>query len=170
MEVVSMGSEATPRVRIRIGLQAGELEIEGPEEFVDRYKDTIEALLDRARTSPVTAVRADKEASGRPLPNGGGTNSDLEFPETLHGLSNNASDTDRILLAGWWASKASNDGTFVTGDANRLLVGQGVKVSNPSQCVLNSLKAKRVFKVGNRYKVSKTGETYLASLVPGLSV
>jgi hypothetical protein len=87
-----------------------------------------------------------------------------EFGEVLHSLPNSATGPDRMLLAGSYAQLASADNTFSTGEANQLLLGQGVKLSNPSQALKNAIAAKRVFKVGKRYRVSKSGEEHLKSL------
>jgi hypothetical protein len=70
-----------------------------------------------------------------------------------------------MLVAGWYVQQASADKTFSTGDANQLLLGQGIKLSNPSQSLKNAIGAKRVFKVGKGYKVSKTGEEHLKTLM-----
>jgi hypothetical protein len=70
-----------------------------------------------------------------------------------------------MLLAGAFAQSASDDNAFTTGEANQLLIEQGIKVGNPSQCMTNNLKAKRVFKVpGNKYRVSKQGHEHLQKL------
>ena len=74
------------------------------------------------------------------------------------------SGTDQILLAGHYAAKVSSDGTFSTNDAHKLLIEQGVKLSNASQSMKNNLTAKRAFKVGGRFKIAKTGIDYLHAL------
>lgn len=150
----------SPEARIRISLSAGELEIQGPPEFLSKYEDTIGPMLERLRT-------ADVQAAPKALPTGGAPATPKatgEFGEVLHALPNTATDTDRILLAGSFTQASSTDGTFATGQANQLLIEQGIKVSNPSQCMTNNLKAKRVFKVGSKYKVSKQGEAHLTKL------
>ena len=69
-----------------------------------------------------------------------------------------------MLLAGRFAQLLSEDNSFSTKESNSLLLEQSVKVGNPSQCMTNNLKAKRVFKIGDRYRVSRPGEEYLALL------
>jgi hypothetical protein len=90
-----------------------------------------------------------------------------EFGEVLHALPNKASGPDQMLVAGWYAQDGSTDNTFSTGEANQLLLGQSVKIANPSQSLKNAIAAKRVFKVGSRYRVSKIGEQHLHSLIGG---
>jgi hypothetical protein len=46
-----------------------------------------------------------------------------------------------------------------------MLIEQGIKLSNPSQSMADNLKAKRVFKVGKNWKISKSGEDYLRTLL-----
>lgn len=69
------------------------------------------------------------------------------------------------MLAGLYAQRQSADGTFTTGNANTLLVEQGVKLSNASQAMKGNADAKRAFRVAKRnWKVSKAGEEHLGSL------
>ena len=89
--------------------------------------------------------------------------SDEPFGEVLHTLSSK-SGTDQILLAGHYVAKSSADGTFSTVDAHKLLIEQGVKLSNASQSMKNNTSAKRAFKVGNRFKVAKSGLDHLKTL------
>ena len=73
-----------------------------------------------------------------------------------------------MLAAGFFAQARSGDNAFSTGDANNLLMEQGVKVGNPSQCVKQSLNARRVFTVQRgRYRVSQPGLDYLRQLIGG---
>lgn len=152
--------ERTNRIRVAVGDL--ELELEGDQEFIARYAEVVDALLGALRTRPAER-RADVGKPAR-APKAG----DLtigEFGEQLGGFPKAATATDQVLLAGRFAQLASDDNTFATKDANALLLEQSVKVGNPSQCMTNNLKAKRVFKVGDRYRVSKPGEEHLASLL-----
>lgn len=157
------------QARVRISLSAGDLEVEGTEDFVRQYADSIRTLIDRLEELPIpiqgTAARG--EAVGTPAPSAPTASAaeQREFGEVLHSLPNSASGQDRMLLAGSYAQLASADNTFSTGEANQLLLGQGVKLSNPSQALKNAIASKRVFKVGKRYRVAKTGEEHLKSLV-----
>jgi uncharacterized protein YciI len=152
------------RARIRITIGDSELEVEGDQEFIERFDDTISVLLERLR-------RACESVSPRTHTGGGNATfsssaaSGASFGEQLHTLPKSATATDQILLAGRFAQNDGQDNTFSTGEANKLLLEQAVKVSNPSQCMKNNLVAKRVFKVGDRYRVAKSGDDHLATLI-----
>jgi hypothetical protein len=153
-------------VRIRLSLKDGEFEAEGPKDFVDRYKTIVDTLLERlASAQPLrqgaTAEHLDRINSHST----NGSSITTDFPEALHALPKNSSGTDLVLVAGSFARQDSPDKTFATGDANSLLMAQGVKVANPSQSLKNNLSLKRVFKVGKRWKISSTGEEHLKSLL-----
>jgi hypothetical protein len=87
-----------------------------------------------------------------------------DFGELLLRLPNGVTATDQMLVAGYFAQRQNPDNVFATRDASGLLLEQGVKVGNPSQCMTNNLKAKRVFKVGTSYRVSRTGIDYANEL------
>jgi hypothetical protein len=155
--------------RIRLNVSTGELELEGSEAFIAKYDASIGEMLLRLRHAPerATAGGAGGEKSGLP-PEGtaaGGVET-LDFGEALHGLPRNATAPEQILLAAKFASKASADGSFTTGDANQLLIGQGVKLSNASQAMHQNQVAKRVFKAGGKWRLSREGEAHLKTLVP----
>jgi hypothetical protein len=154
--------------RVRISLNAGDLEVQGSEAFVGQYASAIQELI--ARLKDGQAHQGSREggagrAGAGPAAGGAPALGRREFGEVLHGLPNKVTGPDQILIAGAFAQEASGDNTFSTGEANQLLIGQGVKLSNPSQALKNAIAAKRVFKVGARYRVSKTGEQHLQSLI-----
>ena len=71
-----------------------------------------------------------------------------------------------MLAAGFYVQMNSVDDAFGTSDANRRLLEQGIKLGNPSQCVKQSLLAKRLFLVSKgRYRVSQPGRAYLRQLL-----
>lgn len=167
-----MAEATSETARIRISLTAGELEIEGPESFVSQYEESIAAVLERLREEGVVAVAPQQQAPvvvtttngvGETTPGSAATAADEPFGEVLHSL-NTKSGTDQILLAGYYVGKSAADGTFSTTEAHKLLIEQGVKLSNASQSLKNNLTAKRAFKVGSRFKISKTGIDYLNTL------
>lgn len=165
-----MAEAAGEIARIRISLTAGELEIEGSESFVSQYEESIAAMVERLREEGVVAVAPQQPAPvGVGATNLGGetapipTAADEPFGEVLHSLSTK-SGTDQILLAGHYVAKNTADGTFSTAEAHKLLIEQGVKLSNASQSLKNNLTAKRAFKVGSRFKISKAGIDYLNTL------
>ena len=153
------------QARIRISLTTGDLEVEGSEAFIAKYAEPLDELIERLRKGHLHAPAAPTGASPTPAPNASAASQPEEFGEALHALPNSATGTDQILLAGLFAQKDSADSTFSTGEANQLLVGQGIKLTNPSQALKNGITAKRAFKVGKRYRVSKAGEEYVSELM-----
>lgn len=157
MEVVM----SIEQFRVRVSLQSGELEVEGSESFVSSFREDFSGLVGRiGNVQPSAAPQG-----GSAAPSGTDTLAQ-SFPETLNLLPNDASATDQILVAGKFASSQAADATFSTSEAGALLMEQAVKLSNPSQSMKNNLKAKRVFKVGSRWKISKIGEEHLRTLTP----
>lgn len=157
--------------RVRIAAPGGEFEVEGPEEFIDRFSDQYEELLERLMAAP--AVPASAAPTGSPTanpainasPQPSGDTPPPPFGEFVHQLPTDASHTDLILAAGYYVQKTSVEGNFATNEVSTLLQEQGYKLSNPSQSLKNNLSAKKVFKVtGKRWKVSKPGEEHLKSL------
>ena len=160
--------------RLRVNLAQGEFEVEGSEEFVREYAARIEELLARLDelptieppAAPVTATDAPPPtpASGA-APAGG---EDRPFGEQLQTLPRNATDVDRMLLAGLHLQRRAADRTFATADANRLLLEHGIKLGNPSQSVKQNLVAKRAFAVQRgRYRVAQGGLGHLEQLSGG---
>jgi hypothetical protein len=158
-----------PEGRIRIALAAGELEVEGTTEFVAGYDDAIRGMLTRLRDRQVPSAgqgnSATPETSGAGPVSTSESREERQFGEVVHALPKGASGTDQILLAGYFASRSNSESTFSTAEANRLLVEQGIKLANASQSLKNNMSAKRVFKVGNRFRVSRTGEQHVQSLI-----
>jgi hypothetical protein len=164
-----MSEPTSVPARIRVSLSTGEVEIEGSEEFISQYAESIDQVLERLKTDGPVAPPPQQAAApmgvaapAQAAPAGAPANEE-PFGEVLHSLSSK-SGTDQILLAGYYVAKSAPDGTFSTTDAHSRLMEQGVKLSNASQSMKNNLNAKRVFKVGSRFKVSKTGVDHLNSL------
>ena len=151
-----------PRIRLTIGTH--ELDLEGSEEFIDAHMGLVADLLGRLPAD--AATRDDPPADPASLAAGqDGSVTDLEFGEALFMLPGGASGTDKILLAGKFAQITSDNNTFDTREANQLLLGQGIRLANPSQSLKNNLKAKRVFKFEGRFRVSRDGENHLETLI-----
>jgi len=160
--------------RLRISLAAGELELAGSAEFFAQYDEVVREVLarltDPARLTvagPAVGQAAAQHLNGHPA-DGGIAAALPEFGGALHRLSNNASGTDQILVAGYYASRRRPDRTFGTSDANTLLVEQGIKLANPSQSLKNAMDSKRVFKAGKNFKLSRDGIQRVGQLL-GLS-
>jgi hypothetical protein len=142
--------------RIRISSGRRELEVEGSEEFVRSFADQFEQLFDQQQASP-SAERPDK-----------GLGDELDFTDSFGALFQrlqSAAGTDRLLLAGRFVQRQSNDHLFSTGEANELLKEQGVKLGNPSQTLANLIKAKFVFRERGKCRVSRRGDEHLKQLM-----
>ena len=158
-------AELDDRARIRIDLSRREVEIEGRESFVERYAERIETMIGYLLDGQDVASEAGAEmASGTsPAPLDLGP-----LGAFLHHLPTTATEVDKMLAAGFYLEQRSPDGTFVTAEANKRLAEYGIKIGNASQCVRQSLMAKRVFTFARgRYKVSEEGRRYLARLTGG---
>jgi hypothetical protein len=156
--------------RLRISLSAGEFEVEGPEAFVSGYEEVARQILTRLYESDPAAFmsqsRTDQGTADQGQPSSAnGDGAGPEFGEVIHKLPRNATGTDQILVAGHYASMAHADQAFLTADASKLLVGQGIKLTNPAQSMSNNLKAKRVFKSGKGYKISREGTERINQLL-----
>lgn len=67
------------------------------------------------------------------------------------------SGTDQLLLAASYVEDGNPDKLFTTGEANKLLKEQGIKLSNPSQTATNLQKAKLIFREKGKMKIGKPG-------------
>ena len=150
------------RGRLRINLTPRDFEVEGSEEFVRSFADRIQELLDQLDVPPPPPAASAREPSAA---DPGST--DLgTFGEFLLRLPSSATDVDKMLAAGFYVQAGSADDAFTTADANRRLTEQGIKLGNPSQCVKQSLLAKRVFLLSKgRYRVSQQGRAHLRQLL-----
>jgi hypothetical protein len=151
------------RGRLRINLSQREFEVEGSEEFVRGFADRIQELLDLFDLPPpaAAAVATPENGAAAEPPATLGT-----FGEFILRLPSSSTDVDKMLAAGFYVQAGNPDDAFGTSDANKRLTEQGIKVGNPSQCVKQSLLAKRVFLVSKgRYRVSQQGRAYLRQLL-----
>ena len=151
------------RGRLRINLSQREFEVEGSEEFVRSFADRIGELLDLLDVGglPVAVNETEAPAAAAASPETLGS-----FGEFLLRLPSSATDVDKMLAAGYFVQVGSADDAFTTADANRRLTEQGIKLGNPSQCVKQSLLAKRVFMLNKgRYRVSQQGRAHLRQLL-----
>ncbi len=149
------------RMRVRINLSTREVEIEGDGELLRTFAADIAELM-----------RLVREAGGAPQPAPAAATSPAaegtlgSFGEYMQRLPNSATEVDRMLAAGFWVQENSPDRLFTTGEANRRLVDLGFKIGNPSQCVRQSIDAKRVFRVHKgHYRVTPLGRDHLRRLM-----
>lgn len=152
------------QARLRINLAQREFEVEGSEEFVGGFVERFRELLDGLETAPVMAPAPVAYAgNGAAAPDAAPQQS---FGEFIQRLPASATEVDKMLAAGFFVQQASPDDSFATGEANRRLTEQGIKLGNPSQCVKQSLLAKRVFITARgRYRVSQQGRGHLRQML-----
>lgn len=149
--------ESRARVRLDLGQRA--FEVEGSEAFVRELVERLEETLQAYGGEPAAVAEAVTAPQAEPPALG-------SFGEFVQKLPGSATEVDRMLAAGYWTQRQGVDDAFATADANRRLVEQGVKLGNPSQCVRQSLTAKRVFAVQRgRFRVSQLGRQYLRQLM-----
>lgn len=165
--------------RLRISFQDQEIELEGSTDFVEKWAPELRSWLAGSAsgssmssspkptiTTPAAAPSSDpatrlpdREAAVNVPP------SDLSFGEFMHQFPRQVTDVDRMLIAGLYVQRHTQDDCFSTASANGLLLDQGFKVGNASQSVKQNVTAKRAFRVTNgRYRVSSEGEDYLKRL------
>jgi hypothetical protein len=150
------------RARLRINLTQREFEVEGSEAFVQGFALRIQELLDGIESAmPIALPAPEAEVRAPEAPSSFGS-----FGEFIMRLPSSATDVDKMLAAGFYVQQASSDDAFGTSDANKRLTEQGIKLGNPSQCVKQSVLAKRVFMVlRGRYRVSQHGRAHLRQLM-----
>jgi hypothetical protein len=150
--------------RVRINLSSKELEVEGSEQFVKEYAQTIETMLSALTSSkPVAPISPGTGI----IPPGGSSDSGIPMPfgEYLHSFPSSITDVDKVLIAGYYFESQSADKSFTTTSARELLQEQSIKVGNPSACVTKNKNAKRVYvKTKGIFRVSQEGITYIDSL------
>ena len=154
------------QARLRINLAQREFEVEGSEAFVQGFAERIEELLNQLENAaPLAAAPALPASQGEARQAGNGA-SFGSFGEYIMQLPSSSTDVDKMLAAGFYMQQQSADDAFSTADANKRLTEQGIKLGNPSQCVKQSLIAKRVFMITKgRYRVSQPGRAYLRQLL-----
>lgn len=164
------------KAKIRINLNSREVEIEGSEDFVSKYDETINSFLEKIYLEDdrknQSKINNEVEHTKVQTTNSNGDNhddnnnidDDASFGELYNKLSNSAKDVDKMLLAGYFVQLSSEDKIFSTRDASRLLLEQGVKLTNPSASLKSNMSTKKVFKHKGHYRISETGISYIKSL------
>lgn len=162
------------KAKIRINLSSREVEIEGSEDFVSKYDETINSFLekiylddDNKNQSKVNSeVEYDKaETNTSEEVDDSEIDDDTSFGELYNKLPNSAKDVDKMLLAGYFVQLSSEDKIFSTRLASGLLLEQGVKLTNPSASMKSNMSTKKVFKHKGQYRISETGISYIKGLI-----
>lgn len=160
------------KARIRINLNSREIEIEGPEQFIEKYDAIINSYLEHMSNAPEKATvlggknSADTQTDGdTPQDQNRYEPKYQSFGEFYSKIPKSAKDVDKILAAGYFVQNSSNDGAFSTKDASKLLIEQHVKLSNASAFMKSNLETRKAFKHEGKYKVSEQGIEYLKKLM-----
>ena len=163
------------KAKIRINLNSREFEIEGSEEFVNSHATKIESFLELLKVTPITPLPPKQDLvtstsvvnTVAQLPTTNGTEAIPEtFGEFYHNMPKTSKEIDKILVAGYYAQKTSSDNSFSTNDASKLLLEQGIKLSNPAMFITRNEKAKNLIKLSKgKFRISKTGNEYIQQLL-----
>lgn len=153
------------RARIRINLQAKEVEIEGTEEFVKSHSEFIEGFLKTIATqNRVSNSQGNLDKDSRHSGNDSEPLTET-FGEYFHQLPRETTDSAKILVAGHFAQKMNSENSFTTKDASKLLLEQGVKLSNSTAFIKSNLDQKYLIKLSKGvFRVSRDGSDFIKSL------
>ncbi len=170
--------------RVKIVLPSGAFEIEGSEEFIKSYADTIAGLSEILK-QPVAATFSSpgKESDQNPgkqftmfdpdaAPPKENPNvppalaSPESFGELYYKVPKSTSKTDIVLLASYFVQSHNGEGTFTTREVNKLLRDHGIDLTNPAHFNKLNQDYKKVFKMRQgQYKVSEEGVDHLRSIL-----
>jgi hypothetical protein len=98
----------------------------------------------------------------------------MTFGEYFAGFKREIRNDDKLLIAGYFIQSQSPDATFIVRDANKCLMDDGVKLSNPSEFCRILVDKRFVFRAGkageaqSKFKVSKEGIAHISSLKEGM--
>lgn len=156
--------------RVRVHVNAHEVEIEGDKEFVDKYWAELRPMLaESSLLAEPTQPAEEQMASIGEQDNNGVQDKTNGLPDSFGEFFsgfNNLNQIDLALVAAYYIQKEnSEDSTFTTREVNDLLKEHGEKLSNASTCIRRICSAKRAFKYGKGFRVSNTGEQYVQELL-----
>lgn len=175
---------AEAKLEIKIG--EIRIELEGSSEFVANHYDKIEKHLETyVKLSHSTIPKKTEQTQTQVPPTNSESNGikseesskpiidSSELPETfgewLNSIPRDTKDTDKALLAGYFAQLKSDQKTFRSRDISKLLKEHSIKLSNTSQFVKQLVDTKKIFqhsKNGSEanFKVSRETELGLKEL------
>ncbi len=150
----------TTNRRVRIRIHDIELDLEGPEEFLEKYRTVYEPLLDMlpalARGPPLDGYD-DLDLA---LPNLGG------LDDVFEGYRPSLTDYDRVLIACYHIQQDTDDHAFIWPDVSRLLVTHGMAVADAASEFQYLVDARLVMKLKKgSYRVSANGVDAIHNLM-----
>lgn len=162
-----------PRARFSVNILSGLIEIEGPVDFVRDQVVNLEGtakclreLITPKQNSPgaeESSTEASQSVSASDLPD--------TFGELLTRLPKDADKTDKVLYAGLYVQKHSQDNSFRTRDVAKLLRDYAVKIGNPSQTLKNCVKANKLVplpKAGKKEAKYRVESNYESEMLQAL--
>ncbi len=169
------------KARIKITMTGGEFEIEGSEEFVNSYAESIKNFVSILQKGASQSKKNDSSRSNSgeqinlfdgspvvtPQKQENGSISAVEsFGEFYHRRPKNVSKTDIVLMASYYIQSKNEDGVFTTREVTKLLKDHGLDLSNPAHFIKLNQEYKKVFKMRQgHYKVSEEGIEHLKSIL-----
>ena len=167
--------------RVKIVVNGGEFEIEGSEDFVNSYADTIAGLSDILKDPRYHGPIESKESDLNPgkqftifEPEVSSSNDNIPVPlaspdsfgELYYKVPKSTSKTDIVLLASYFVQSHNGEGTFTTREVNKLLRDHGIDLTNTAHFNKLNQDYKKVFKMRQgQYKVSEEGVEHLRGIL-----
>jgi hypothetical protein len=131
-------------------------------------------LIDNWLGSQPTAAGGQKKHIPSPPNVDSNPSGGISFGEYFTGFQRDIRNDQKLLIAGYYVQSLSQDGAFTVRDANKCLMDDGVKLSNPSEFCRMLAEKRYVFRVGkvgetqSKFKVSKEGFEHINSLKVGV--
>ncbi|MBE3590358.1 MAG: hypothetical protein IMW98_06000 [Firmicutes bacterium] len=145
------------RSRLRLNLGGNEIEIEGPDEFIQAEVRRLPALA-RLLTggAPAAEVEDDEAFEGEAEET---ASTRVRLPEAFRDwiakMPEKKTERMKLLWAGYYVQLHSRDRTFRIRDVNKLLEAQELTINHPSQVVHAAVKSGEVLRLTRgRYRVS----------------
>jgi len=164
--------------KIRINLSQAEIEIEGSEEFVEKHINKIDDYFQLSKIKIPTphapkALNSNKEPSSnqsKKVEESEGLPS--SFGEWIHKTPSNATDPVKVIFAGYYNQKHSENNSFSSSSVNILLKDHGIKVSNVSMTIKRLVEGKKIFQMGKaegsiNYRLTRESEEDLINTITG---
>jgi hypothetical protein len=167
----------TESTRVKINICTGEIELEGSESFVTSQIANIPNLLNLMPKQPaIGALKKeniniiDTVQTQADTATDNSLNMSEHFGEWYQRFPKTIQQTEKMLVAGYFQQRNSENNAFETRQANNLLLELGVKLTNPAQCSASLENNKDIFQKEKRgklsvYRLSEQGIERLKKLI-----
>ncbi len=176
----------TDTVKIRVNVSAGEIELQGSKEFVEKHINNIEHLFGiisnatEGLQSPITEqIPRTNEKEAHSEGESVKPPSRQSLPDNLRDwiikrLPEDMTETDIALAAGYFIQEHSEDDRFKTSEVTNQLKDIGIKLSNTSHSLSGQEDKGHIFPDGKdggqkQWRVAREGEEYLKGLAKSSS-